>query len=76
LTDTEEIILVEGTSKKSDDFLFGRTGTNKIVICPRSNEVSVGDYIKVNINRSTSATLFGDFVELINPANQDIAKTA
>jgi tRNA-2-methylthio-N6-dimethylallyladenosine synthase len=76
LTGTEEIILVEGTSKKSDDFLFGRTGTNKIVIFPRSNEVSVGDYIKVNINRSTSATLFGDFVELVNPANKDIAKTA
>jgi len=76
LTGTEEIILVEGLSKKSEDFLFGRTGTNKIVIFPRSNNLSAGDYVKVKINRSTSATLFGDFVELVNPANQDIARTA
>jgi len=76
LTGTEEIILVEGLSKKSNDFLFGRTGTNKIVIFPVNNEVSVGNYVKVKINRSTSATLFGDFVEVVNPANQDIARTA
>ena len=76
LTDTEEIILVEGSSKKSEDFLAGRTGTNKIVIFPRSNEINVGNYVKVKINRSTSATLFGDFVELINPSSQDIARTA
>jgi tRNA-2-methylthio-N6-dimethylallyladenosine synthase len=76
LTGTEEIILVEGSSKKSEEFLFGRTGTNKIVIFQRNNGISIGDYIKVKINRSTSATLFGDFVELVNPANKDIAKTA
>jgi tRNA-2-methylthio-N6-dimethylallyladenosine synthase len=76
LTGTEEIILVEGSSKKSEDFLAGRTGTNKIVIFPRSDEITVGNYVKVKINRSTSATLFGDFVELVNTSSQDIAKTA
>jgi tRNA-2-methylthio-N6-dimethylallyladenosine synthase len=76
LMGTEEIILVEGSSKKSEDFLAGRTGTNKIVIFPRSNEITIGNYVKVKINRSTSATLFGDFVELVNPSSQDIAKTA
>jgi len=76
LTSTEEIILVEGSSKKSEDFLSGRTGTNKIVIFPRNNSVSIGDYVKIRINRSTSATLFGDFVESVNPENRDIVKTA
>ena len=76
LRGTEEIILVEGSSKKSEDFLAGRTGTNKIVIFPRSNEINIGNYVKVKIYRSTSATLFGDFVELVNTSSQDIAKTA
>jgi tRNA-2-methylthio-N6-dimethylallyladenosine synthase len=76
LKGTEEIILVEGSSKKSEDFLAGRTGTNKIVIFPRSNEITIGNYVKVKINRSTSATLFGDFVELVNTSSQNIAKTA
>lgn len=62
---TEEIILIEGFSKKSDQFLSGRTDTNKIVIIPRSEEIKSGDYVKVKINRATSATLFGDFVEKI-----------
>ncbi|MCX6170060.1 MAG: tRNA (N6-isopentenyl adenosine(37)-C2)-methylthiotransferase MiaB [Ignavibacteriales bacterium] len=64
--DTEEIILVEGNSKKSDDFFAGRTDTNKIVVFPRSEEIFVGDYIKVKINRATSGTLFGEVVEIIN----------
>lgn len=65
---TEEIILVEGNSKKSDDFFAGRTDTNKILIFPRSDDVVVGDYVKVKINRATSGTLFGEFVEIVNHA--------
>jgi tRNA-2-methylthio-N6-dimethylallyladenosine synthase len=61
---SEEIILVEGTSKKSDEFLSGRTDSNKIVIVPRKDDVKVGDYIKVKINRATSATLFGELAEV------------
>ncbi|MBI1936502.1 MAG: tRNA (N6-isopentenyl adenosine(37)-C2)-methylthiotransferase MiaB [Ignavibacteriales bacterium] len=64
---TEEIILVEGFSKKSDQFLSGRTDTNKIVIIPRSEEIKSGDYVKVKINRATSATLFGELVEKMEP---------
>lgn len=59
----EEIILVEGNSKKSDLFLSGRTDSNKIVVFPKSENISEGDYVKVKINRATSATLFGDLVE-------------
>lgn len=65
---TEEIILVEGNSKKSDDYFAGRTDTNKILIFPRSDDVVIGDYVKVKINRATSGTLFGGFVEIVNHA--------
>lgn len=59
----EEIILVEGFSRKSEDFLAGRTDTNKVVIFPVNDNVRAGDYVKVKINRATSATLFGDYIE-------------
>ncbi len=62
LVGTQEIILVEGTSKKSDDFLAGRTDTNKICIIPKRDDITIGSYVKVIINRATSATLFGDIV--------------
>ena len=56
----EEIILVEGLSKKSDQFLSGRADSNKVVILPYDERIKEGDYVKVKINRATSATLFGD----------------
>ncbi len=59
----EEIILIEGLSKKSDEFYSGRTDSNKIVIIPKNDEINIGDYVRVKINRATSATLFGDYVE-------------
>ena len=62
LIDTEETILVERLSKKSDKFFAGRTDTNKVVIFPKIDIVEVGSYVKVKINRATQATLFGDFV--------------
>jgi tRNA-2-methylthio-N6-dimethylallyladenosine synthase len=70
-----EIILIEGFSKKSDDFLAGRTDTNKVVIIAADGKMKEGDYIKVKINRATSGTLFGDFLKFFNPEEQ-IALTA
>lgn len=58
----EETILIEGTSKKSEDFYSGRTDTNKICIVPRKDGLKIGDFVKVKINRATSATLFGEFI--------------
>lgn len=55
-------VLVEGFSKKSDDFLSGRSDTNKVVIFPLENGIKVGDYVNVMIEKSTSATLFGKIV--------------
>jgi tRNA-2-methylthio-N6-dimethylallyladenosine synthase len=66
LISKEEIILVEGFSKKSDQFLAGRTDTNKVVIIPADKKINEGDYIKVKIIRATSGTLFGEFIEFFN----------
>lgn len=56
----EETILIESLSKKSDDFYSGRTDSNKICIVPKSDNYSIGNYVRVKINRATSATLFGE----------------
>jgi tRNA-2-methylthio-N6-dimethylallyladenosine synthase len=50
------IVLVEGTSKRSEDQLSGRTDTNKMVVFDRKDFVR-GDYVEVEITDCTSATL-------------------
>jgi tRNA-2-methylthio-N6-dimethylallyladenosine synthase len=51
-------VLVEGRSKKSEKDLFGRTSQNKVVVFPDEGQ-RTGDYVKVRIEKSTSATLIG-----------------
>lgn len=51
-------VLVEGTSKRSDAQLCGRTDTNKMVVFDRQDHVP-GTYVRVRITDSTSATLIG-----------------
>ena len=75
LIDKEEIILVEGVSKKSDQFLAGRTDTNKVVIIPADKKINEGDYVKVKITKATSGTLFGEYIEIFNVEDQ-LALTA
>jgi tRNA-2-methylthio-N6-dimethylallyladenosine synthase len=62
LIDTEEIVLVEGYSRKSDDFYAGRTDSNKVVIISSDKEIQPGTYVKVKINKATHATLFGNLL--------------
>ena len=52
-------VLVEGNSKKSNNFLKGRTSENKMVIFPKKNDI-VGSYVDVKIKDCNSATLFGE----------------
>ncbi len=52
-------VLVEGNSKKSIDFLKGRTSENKMVIFPKKGGV-IGKYVDVKIKDCNSATLFGE----------------
>ncbi|MFZ1280786.1 MAG: TRAM domain-containing protein, partial [Ignavibacteriaceae bacterium] len=72
----EEIILVEGFSKKSNQYIAVRTDTNKMVIIPIDNKIKNSDYIKVKINRATSGTLFGDYLSHVDIEKQGIALTA
>jgi len=57
---TEEVVLVEGFSKKSDQHFSGRTDSNKVVVFPKNDEIKLGDYVKVKINSATSGTLLGE----------------
>jgi tRNA-2-methylthio-N6-dimethylallyladenosine synthase len=76
LIGTEEIVLVEGLSKKSDQYFAGRTDTNKVVILPKNNSIQAGTYVKVKINRATQATLFGDLINSDEVMNDNFALIA
>lgn len=56
------LVLVEGTSKRSDDQLSGRSDTNKVVVFDRKN-FQKGDYVEVEIIGSTSATLIAKSIK-------------
>jgi tRNA-2-methylthio-N6-dimethylallyladenosine synthase len=51
-------VLVEGSSKKSIEELYGRTSQNKVVVFPKK-DLKPGDYTEVTITDCTSATLKG-----------------
>jgi tRNA-2-methylthio-N6-dimethylallyladenosine synthase len=55
-------VLVEGFSKRSEDFLQGRNDQNKKVIFPKEN-YKKGDYVMVKITSCTSATLKGEAIK-------------
>ncbi len=58
-----EEVLVEDESKKSENFLRGRTDGNKMVIFPKEDGIKIGDYIQIKIERVNSATLFGEKIK-------------
>ncbi|MBF1534665.1 MAG: tRNA (N6-isopentenyl adenosine(37)-C2)-methylthiotransferase MiaB [Prevotella salivae] len=58
----EFVILTERFSKKDRHHLMGRTEQNKAVIVEKGNH-HIGEFIKVRITGSTSATLFGEEIK-------------
>ena len=52
-------VLVEGTSKRSEDQLFGRNSQNKVIIFPKGDH-QIGDYVDVTVTDCTPATLLGN----------------
>ncbi len=52
-------VLVEGYSKKSKDFLYGRTTQNTVAVFPKE-DIKIGDLVNIKINDCTSATLLGN----------------
>lgn len=55
-------VLVEGFSKRSKEQMSGRTSQNKMVVFPREGR-HIGEFVKVKILSSTSATLIAEVIE-------------
>jgi len=57
-------VLIEGVSKKSKEELFGRNSQNTVIVFPREH-FKPGDYVLVNVEDCTSATLKGKVTKII-----------
>ena len=55
-------VLIEGFSRRSDDFLQGRNTANKVVVFPKRN-YKKGQYANVLVTECTTATLKGETVD-------------
>lgn len=55
-------VLIEGYSKRSQDDWCGRNSRNKMVVFPFVPGLKPGDLVRVQIERSTKATLLGTWV--------------
>ncbi len=58
---TVQRILIEGTSKKNENQLQGRTSANRVAVFPKENKKK-GEYVNVLIEDCTSGTLIGKIV--------------
>ena len=58
----EFTILIENFSKRSREQMMGRTEQNKAVVIDKGNH-HIGEFVKVRITGSTSATLFGEEIK-------------
>lgn len=54
-------VLIEGPSKRSEDYLQGRNSANKVVVFPKKNHMK-GDYVQVMVHDCSAATLIGETV--------------
>ena len=61
-------VLVEGTSKRSEDDFKGRNSQNKMIVFPRVEGVQPGDYTYVTVQEASSATLRGVVAEAVSVA--------
>ncbi|MEY4597166.1 MAG: hypothetical protein RLZZ506_1592 [Bacteroidota bacterium] len=62
LVGTVQKVLIEGNSKRSEEHLCGRTGSNVMVVFPKENQQK-GQYVEVRITDCTSATLMGEIIQ-------------
>ncbi len=56
-------VLIEGTSKKSDQDYCGRSDQNAMVVFPKDDRYKPGQYVNVLAERCTTATLMGRIVD-------------
>ena len=56
-------VLIEATSKRSENDWMGRNSQNKVIVFPKGNhELKPGDYTLVKVTNCTQATLLGEIV--------------
>ena len=59
-------VLIEGSSKKSDENWMGRSSQNKVVVFPKANHnCKPGDYVHVKVDSCTQGTMMGKIVTAI-----------
>jgi tRNA-2-methylthio-N6-dimethylallyladenosine synthase len=54
-------VLIEGTSRRSEDYLQGRNSANKVIVFPKGH-LAKGTYALVRVTDCTSATLLGEVI--------------
>jgi tRNA-2-methylthio-N6-dimethylallyladenosine synthase len=56
-------VLIEATSKRSEEHWMGRNTQNKVVVFPKgTHNLKPGDYAEVKVNDCTQATLLGEII--------------
>ncbi len=59
-------VLIESSSKKSDENWMGRSSQNKVVVFPKANHnCKPGDYVQVKVDSCTQGTMMGKIVTAI-----------
>jgi tRNA-2-methylthio-N6-dimethylallyladenosine synthase len=61
----EFTVLVEGTSKRSENDFKGRNDQNITVIFPKGEGYDKGSYVRVKIERSTQTSLIGHVTDVV-----------
>ena len=64
MLDTEQVVLVEGLSKKSDQEFSGRTENNRVVNFKAPDDV-IGKFVRLNITEIFSNSLRGSYLETL-----------
>jgi tRNA-2-methylthio-N6-dimethylallyladenosine synthase len=57
-------VLIEGTSKRSEEFYVGRNSQNKVIVFPKTIHPK-GSYVQVKVESCTTATLLGNVAEAL-----------
>lgn len=55
-------VLIEGTSKKNENELYGRNDQNKVIVFPKKN-YNKGEYVYVKVHSCTPGTLIGEVTQ-------------
>lgn len=56
-------VLIEGESRRSQDDWMGRNSQNKVIVFPKNGQpLKKGDYVDVQVNECTQATLLGKII--------------